>query len=486
MRQKLSLEGAFSRGELDPPFHYLPFDLPAGARRLEVSYHFERSGGEGEFLAPRSAKDNVVDIGLFDQRGADFLGGGFRGWSGGARSGFFVAINGATPGYIRGPLLPGQWQVILGCPVLAGDRCRYWVDVSIDVEPDTADPEHPPAGQPSAQPAPEAAQRASADSNNPSRWYRGDLHTHTVHSDGYNTIGEYVQEASRIGLDFLAITHHNTCSHFQEIASRDGSEPLLIPGEEVTTAWGHANVWGIGRWVDFRCTDDAGMQRILDSVRAAGGLFSPNHPKVGYPWQFDGVQGYRIVEAWQGPWRLANSESLAFWERRLLAGERVTAVGGSDCHAIPPAVRLHPWTPGAPCTWIYAPAPLDERGVLDALRAGQVFVSEDPTGPFLELTAECAGRSYLMGDAIDAPSGASVRFRLNYRGPAEKKLRLLRNGELWRETVADKEETVLEFDLQIDEPGYVRAEVMGFRGRPERGEVVHALTNPIYIRPEDG
>jgi hypothetical protein len=26
--------------------------------------------------------------------------------------------------------------------------------------------------------------------------------------------------------------------------------------------------------------------------------------------------------------------------------------------------------------------------------------------------------------------------------------------------------------------------VMGFRGRPERGEVVHALTNPIYLRPE--
>ena len=77
-----------------------------------------------------------------------------------------------------------------------------------------------------------------------------------------------------------------------------------------------------------------------------------------------------------------------------------------------------------------------------------------------------------------------MRFRLSYRGPTEKKLRLLRNGELWQEAVADKEETVLEFDLRIDEPGYVRAEVMGFRGRPDRGEVVHALTNPIYIRPE--
>ena len=90
----------------------------------------------------------------------------------------------------------------------------------------------------------------------------------------------------------------------------------------------------------------------------------------------------------------------------------------------------------------------------------------------------------MMGDAIEAPQGSDVRFKLHYRGPAEKKLRLILHGELWKEVVADKEEQTWEFDAKLDEPGYIRAEAAGFRGRPERGEVVHALTNPIYLRPE--
>ena len=65
-----------------------------------------------------------------------------------------------------------------------------------------------------------------------------------------------------------------------------------------------------------------------------------------------------------------------------------------------------------------------------------------------------------------------------------KKLRLIRDGEVWQETVADRDNVTLEFDSTLEEPGYVRAEAAGFRGRPARGEVVHALTNPIYLRPE--
>jgi hypothetical protein len=149
-------------------------------------------------------------------------------------------------------------------------------------------------------------------------------------------------------------------------------------------------------------------------------------------------------------------------------------------------VRLHPWTLGDPCTWVYAHEPLSEANVLDAVRAGHVFLSEDPTGPFLELTAECDGMTYLMGDAIGAPEGAPVRLRLRYRGPAEKKLRLLRDGEVWQEAIADREDLTLEYELPLDAPGYLRAEAAGFRGRPERGEVVHALTNPLYLRPEGG
>ena len=37
-----------------------------------------------------------------------------------------------------------------------------------------------------------------------------------------------------------------------------------------------------------------------------------------------------------------------------------------------------------------------------------------------------------------------------------------------------------EFELRCDGDDYLRVECRGFRGRPDRGEVVHALTNPIY------
>ena len=475
MRQKYTFQGAFARGENDDPFRYIAFHVPAGTRRLEVSYHFDRSEDQPSGVG---AATDVVDIGVFDSRGVDFLQGGFRGWSGGARSGFFITPEEATPGYIRGPLVEGEWNLVLGGRVNHSESCPYTVQVSLDVDPEGGDPG----------PLPELAPRAeSLKQPGEARWYRGDFHSHTVHSDGHNTIDEYAVEASRVGLDFLAITDHNTVSHFEEIAERPPGDVLLIPGEEVTTFWGHANVWGVGGWVDFRATDDESMHRVMEWVHERGGLFSPNHPKVsaGYPWEFDGVRDYRIVEAWQGAWRFHNTESLAFWEERLNAGARVVAVGGSDCHSIPPAVFIHPWTVGTPCTWVFAQGP-DEAAILDGVRAGHVFLSEDTTGPFLELTASCEGGSFMTGDAIDAKPGSTVRFGLRYRGPAEKKLRLLRNGQVWQQVVAEREDVTVEFDLTLDEPGYVRADVIGFRGRPERGEVVHAMTNPIYLAPKHG
>lgn len=472
MREKLNFEGVFTKGDADSPFRYLPFQVPPGTRRIEVSYHFDRA----EELQPEWGADDVVDIGVFDARGADFLGGGFRGWTGSSRRSFYITPQEATPGYIRGALLPGEWQIFLGCRIIFSSACHYWVHVSLDVDPNAV------ADAPAERQSPDRS--VGARGEGAGRWYRGDFHSHTVHSDGLNTIDEYAVAAPRAGLDFLAITDHNTVSHFDEIACRPADSFLLIPGEEVTTFWGHANVWGAGCWVDFRCHDDQGMQQIIDWVHARGALFSPNHPKTGWPWEFTTVRGFRVVEAWQGAWRFFNEESREFWERRLRAGERVTAVGGSDCHSLPPAEPKQPWTVGTPCTWVHVRGPLDEAGVLDAVRAGHVFLSEDPTGPHLEFDATCDGKPYMMGDTVQAREGALLQLRLQYKGPAEKKLRLIRNGELWQEAVADTEDVTLAFELPLDEPGYIRVEAAGFRGRPERGEVVHAMTNPIYLQPE--
>ena len=76
---------------------------------------------------------NIVDIGLFDPRGAEFLTAkGFRGWSGGSLQAFTVAADEATPGYLAGPVQAGTWHVTLGLHQLAPEGCDYRVVVVIE------------------------------------------------------------------------------------------------------------------------------------------------------------------------------------------------------------------------------------------------------------------------------------------------------------------------------------------------------------------
>jgi hypothetical protein len=318
------------------------------------------------------------------------------------------------------------------------------------------------------------------------RWYPGDLHSHTVHSDGLNTIPELAACARQRGLDFLAITDHNTCSHHAEMALLADAGILLVPGEEVTTYGGHGNVWGLHEWLDFRCQDDDALRRVIEYARGKGVLFSINHPKsIGPPWESPAVRA-PCMEVWQAVWRWYNWESLDAWEKVLGEGEHVVAVGGSDCHSVPPARPSHPHGPGEPTTWVYVPGPLSEDALLKAIGRGHVFISEDPGGPFLTLWADGDGDGrfeHMMGDTLEVAEGSRVTVRVQYRGLAGKKLRLLRGRDLIEEMVVETEEVTRDVSLVVSEPGYLRAEVKGFRGRPERGEVVHAMTNPLYLRP---
>jgi hypothetical protein len=49
-----------------------------------------------------------------------------------------------------------------------------------------------------------------------------------------------------------------------------------------------------------------------------------------------------------------------------------------------------------------------------------------------------------------------------------------------KELTPDVEEFDDEFAWRLEGDDYLRIEVRGYRGRPDRGEVVHAMTNPIY------
>jgi hypothetical protein len=240
------------------PWHYLPVEVGPGTAALRVTLSYSRAGGA------------VLDLGCLGPEG-------FRGWSGGARSSFFISSAGATAGYLPGEISPGLWQVIIGVHRVPAEGVRFEVTAELTggsvpagwLADTVAAAGVVPADRPARRALPAAAGRT---------WLAGDPHAHTVHSDGAMTVPELAAFAVTRGLDFVAVTDHNTVSQHASlpgISARYGV--TLVPGQEVTTARGHAGVLGDTGWIDFRSSADS----WLAAAERGGGLMSVNHPFAG-------------------------------------------------------------------------------------------------------------------------------------------------------------------------------------------------------------
>lgn len=455
---------------------YVPFELPEPARRLTVRYHYSRHMHHGQVEG-----GNVIDIGLFGPRGNEFPGAaGFRGWSGSDRLTFTIETDEATPGYLPGPLPAGKYHVALGLYRICPDGADYEVEIEAEAGPQTADhrPQEVDTKEPAVRRLPSAV------------WLKGDLQSHTFHSDGKGSPQQLVEKARALGLDFLAITDHNTISHHQDLDRLSDDELLLIPGQEVTTYYGHMNVWGARCWCDFRAQGDADMAAIIERAHEHGGLCSINHPKKGGPpWNYSTDLPVDAMEVWQGPWPNRNEESLALWDSLLRDGRRLPAVGGSDYHC-PRAEETGFLRLGQPTTWVE----VHERsvdGILSAIAAGRACISASPHGPRLSLQARTALETAEMGQAL-AAKGQPLQLTITVLGGAGFDLHLITEaGIVARRPVQGEGETIT---LDVTAHRYVRAELVGDmtpdRLPPNSPDIPQgldlrgwrwALSNPIYV-----
>jgi hypothetical protein len=205
-------------------------------------------------------------------------------------------------------------------------------------------------------------------------WLAGDLHSHTVHSDGALTVPELAALAVSRGLDFVAVTDHNTVSHHRELAPASAFYGVtLVPGQEVTTPRGHAGVLGDTGWIDFRTPADA----WLAAAERGGGLMSVNHPFAGdVSWLHPMERRPPLLEVWHWSWLDPTwTTPLSWWQ---LWDAAAIPVGGSDWHRPGSDSPL-----GTPTTWVECDEDSGVAGVLAGLRAGRVAITAERDGPIL-------------------------------------------------------------------------------------------------------
>jgi hypothetical protein len=388
-------------------YKLVPFDVPAGVDRITVDFTY--TGKE---------QKTTIDLGLLGPGG--FKNNAFRGWSGGNKSRFTVSATDATPSYIPGPIAVGRWDLLLGIPnIRAGAHAEYTAKVYFSRNGKTPDVLDVPLR---AEPG----------------WYRGDLHMHGAHSDGTCTTQSgkskvpcplflSAQAGVDRGLDFIALSDHNTVSQANSVRELQPyfDRLLLLPSRELTAFSGHANL--LGTWVplDFRVgsADVPDWNALLRSAAKLGGFFSINHPIrlsgelcMGCGWtakpevDMHLVQGIEVVNGNDADTAISG---IPFWQAQLDKGFRLTAVGGSDNHNAKQWSESHGSIGiGTPTTVVHA-ANLSQRAVLDALRAGHVYVdvfgSKDRR---LEFTAKGSGFDAEMGDTVKMAQNSNVDFSI--------------------------------------------------------------------------
>ncbi|MBW3625045.1 MAG: CehA/McbA family metallohydrolase, partial [Armatimonadetes bacterium] len=440
---------------------YSPFLVPEGVTRITVKRSYDHG--------PDPKQRNTVDLGLFDPRGYRYGGPGFRGWQGGHPGDLVLTGHADTsaPWYLPGPIPAGRWHLAQWYirPTPSGLGYRYTVTFDFDgPKPPRRMRAVPPYRPGVLNPKP--------------GWYAGNLHTHTIHSDGGRTLAEVVARNRAAGFDFMASTDHNTPRAHYELAGAARAHPdhLLLAGVEFTSPFGHANLIGMhpGHWFDFRI--DGGDGRLPGIIREShrqGAIFILNHPFAGCTtcsWRYPAEEWQEAdaIEVWNGAWTPDDRQALNLWDDLLRSGRRIHALGGTDYH--------RGEDPLLPVVWVHADR-LSQPAIMEGLRQGRAFLSESPKGPELYLTAN-EGKT-LPGDTLLVNRGrGSVPVEVRVRGGKGLTLRLI-GPDLDRQIRVEGDEITIREAITGDAArprSYLRAELLREDGR------MAALTNPIYLQ----
>jgi hypothetical protein len=392
-----------------------PFEMPENTGKLTLVYDYPKKVSLDEPIKGGQFKEwqgpNKIDLGLVAPGNRQVAATGYY------KKFITLTESWATLGCLPYKLEPGIWQILVGANLIAAEG----VDVHYTLSFEEKRP----------------------------RWLTGDLHTHTLASDGSKTALELCQHAQSQALDFLAITDHN---QFVKRASLPQLPDFtVIPGVEWTHYRGHSNFLGLEQPYDepFFTNEELEVNKRFQVAHARGALVVLNHTHHDdFPFNFNTeTLPYDCLEVWNGPMCLSNLRAIAAWHARLSQGEKTIMVCGSDYHTDGLFQIL-----GGPSLRVFAQSESAED-ILAAVRQGHTYAVYQADGPSLDLYCGKA----ILGDSVPWHEGLKLSLRLDglYAGD---EVRLI--GKTINQIVFKAQKVgLLELEISVLEAGFLRLEL---------------------------
>jgi hypothetical protein len=222
-----------------------------------------------------------------------------------------------------------------------------------------------------------------------STFQRGNIHTHSLESDGDRPPEEVFSWYRDHGYAFVALTDHNKRIDPNSYRHLERPGFVIIPGEEVTMT-----VSGTPVHVNAICSKSTvgggpmptraeALASAIQKIREQDGVALINHPN--FEWALSARdlvsgRGAQLLEIWSGhPFvrtegDITHKSHEALWDEVLGGGEHFAGVAVDDMHHLTPDAPDPASRPGRGWIEVFA-REASEPAICEALRSGRLYAS---------------------------------------------------------------------------------------------------------------
>lgn len=259
-------------------------------------------------------------------------------------------------------------------------------------------------------------------------WFKGNLHTHSVNSDGLLEPFQLAFLYQAHGYDFLSITDHNKLTDVRDLSGKF-EDFLFLPGEEIHLGRSEADTYYhlVALNLSAEIQPNGSPQSVIDETLDQGGEVLIAHPYWSSLTVNDllGLKGYLGIEVYNTTCHVSIGKgySTIHWDDLLVRGKSAFGFAVDDAHW-----HFNPHRPVDACrAWVMVKAKrLTTESLMDSLRKGLFYSSNGPKILGVEVNDESVYVKTSLAKAVNfiANSELGKRFTAINEPIEEVKYRL--------------------------------------------------------------